>query len=463
MQDVIADAALEVQAIGAALADHETAEALTGQLGPDDFADMSNREVWRAVAAAVAAGDCNLVAVHTGIDKARGAGVNLARLVELQNACPTRENGFQAVARLKALRNRRELQAIAAHMMSSAGDQSREVEDIVAEAVRALADAAHPRCGAPALADVLPAAMDHLRRLRDGDLSAAGLSTGFVGLDPYLQLRPRELTVIGARTSVGKTAFLLCVALNAAQAGGPALFVTCEMSAQAIATRALAIHSGISTEDIRCGAVAHATWQRIEDAAAALAVLPLRIADLGHCRVSQIDHEARAMRQRQGLALICVDYLGILTAVRTSRSRTKENEIAELSGDLKALAMNLGVPMLVAAQLNRNAEGSEAPRLRDLRDSGAVEQDADNVLLLIRDRDSDDAQLAIAKQRNGRTGLVVPLTFDRPTCRFQDRVAGLEVPPDPPHENQPRGGPRPWTPYNDPRAKESGAVHGSLV
>jgi replicative DNA helicase len=104
--------------------------------------------------------------------------------------------------------------------------------------------------------------------------------------------------------------------------------------------------------------------------------------------------------------------------VRTPKSRTKENEVAELSGDLKAAAMQLGVPLMVAAQLNRDAEGNRRPTLRHLRDSGAIEQDADNVLLLHRDRDAETVVLTIAKQRNGLAGIELDLPFDPKLTRF---------------------------------------------
>jgi replicative DNA helicase len=303
-------------------------------------------------------------------------------------------------------------------LAASAADRSQDPEESATEAIRALTRATQIRTGAVALAETLPEAMAYLQALCSGDQAAAGLSTGFAPIDRYLLLRPGELTVVGARPSVGKSSFLLSVAARAAGNGHPALLVTCEMGARELALRLLSASAGTAVSDVREGAVSDRTWAGLQAAGEDLAKLPLRIYDRGRCRVSDVVREARGMQRSGGLRLVVVDYLGLLTPVRTPKSRTKENEVAELSGDLKAAAMQLGVPLMVAAQLNRDAEGNRRPTLRHLRDSGAIEQDADNVLLLHRDRDAETVVLTIAKQRNGLAGIELDLPFDPKLTRF---------------------------------------------
>jgi replicative DNA helicase len=413
------DCRMESLIVGAALIAPDVAERLSESLSADDFGDPRNRELWRAIGATLAAGRCDPLTVAAAVHL---PDFGLSQCLALTRECPSIELAFAAVDDLKMARERRELHAVGMHLAESAGDRTLEPADVAAEAVKSLTAATRIRSGAVTVADVLPEAVAYLQRLRDGDPTAAGLPTGFHALDRYLSLRPGELTIVGARPSVGKSALLLCIALNVARAGGPVLLVTCEMSARELTVRALACLSGVSAGDIQHGAVSATTWERIEDARRDLAALPLRISDKGRCRVSDVVREARAMQRREGLALVCVDYLGLLAPVRTPKTRTKENEIAELSGDLKAAAMALRVPLLVASQLNREAEAKDQmlPSLKHLRDSGAIEQDADNVLLLHRKRDGTEATVVLAKQRNGQAGLDIRLAFNSKLTRFAD-------------------------------------------
>lgn len=413
----IADKPLEAMAIGAALTAPDVAEDLASLLSVDDFSDMKHRGLWEAIVATAKAGQCDVLTVAAACP-----GVDRADLVGLMQACPSPELGLQAAEQLQTLRNRRELHTIGMALAAAAADRSTDPEDAVAEAVRGLSDATRIRAGAVTIADAMPDAMDFLERLRDGDPEAAGLSTGFTKLDRYMRLRAGELTIVGARPSVGKSAFLLTVALNVARAGHPALLVSCEMSARELVLRALPAFSGVPVSAICDGAVSAATWALVEDAERELCRLPLRFYDRGRCKVGDIAREAKAMQRSGGLGLVLVDYIGLLTPVRTPRTRTKENEVAELSGDLKALAMNLHVPVIVASQLNREVENKklEVPTLRHLRDSGAIEQDADNVLLLHRDRDESSVRVIVAKQRNGQGGLDVTLAFSPKLTQFSD-------------------------------------------
>lgn len=422
VSEILADAQLEAVVIGAALTAPDVAEELCERLVPEDFADPRYREAWRAINATLRQGQCDIITVATTVDQARCPGLTRMALAEMVANCPSVELGLQAVARLKNLRERRELHEVGLRLATAAADRSQEPDACSAEAIRALAEVTRVRSGAITAAEALPEAMAYLQRLRDGDPGASGLPTGFAKLDRYLQLRPGELTVVGARPSVGKSAFLLCVALNAARQGKPVLLASCEMSSRELVLRALPAFSGIAVSDIREGAVARAVWTRVEEAEREVSRLPLRIYDRGRCRVADVARESRAMQRKEGLALVCVDYLGLLTPVRTPPNRTKENEIAEISADLKAAAMQLRVPLLVAAQLNREAESRkpDLPTLRHLRDSGAIEQDADNVLLLHRDRDADKATVIVAKQRNGQAGIAIALPFNPKLTRFSD-------------------------------------------
>lgn len=305
---------------------------------------------------------------------------------------------------------------------------------------------------AESLGDVLKREMDRLDR-KDGAL--LGIQTHFLDLDKMtLGLQPEELTIIAARPSMGKTALALNLCEQIAVGGPPyskrgepvkvGLF-SLEMSRAAISRRMLSARAGVPGQVIQTGAIDDAAYGKIYDAHAELTAVPIVIDDTPGMTISTLRAKSRRMVAQHGVRVIVVDYLQLLTA--QGRQESRQVEVSAISRGVKALARELKVPVVVLSQLNRASEmrANNKPRMGDLRESGSIEQDADVVMLLHREeyyhtQEPDWAQqnpgkvglaeLIIAKQRNGPTG-VVRLTWDTATTRFKDYDPGLHADSDP--------------------------------
>jgi replicative DNA helicase len=259
-----------------------------------------------------------------------------------------------------------------------------------------------------------------------------GVASGFIDLDRLTYgFHPGEMIVIAARPSMGKTSFALNIAENAATSKTspvPTLFFSLEMSAEQLAMRMLCSRSGINIMKLRNGFAPKTELANISATASELKTLPLWIDESSGMSITEMRAKARRMCNRHKLGLIIIDYLQLLLSRDPKTPR--EQQIAEISRGIKAMAKELGLPVIVLSQLNREAEKEKRqPRLSDLRESGAIEQDADIVLMLSKRKDSDDDQevlldivprdLIIAKQRNGPVG-IVPLAFRKSLTRFEN-------------------------------------------
>jgi replicative DNA helicase len=275
-----------------------------------------------------------------------------------------------------------------------------------------------------------------------------GLSTGFVDFDKMTTgLHEGEMIVVAARPSMGKTSLAMNIAEHVAlEMKVPVGVFSLEMTAEQLVLRMLCSASRVNLRNVRDGFLAERDFPRLTGAAGKLAGAPLFVDDSSALSILQLRAKARRMWQQFGIKLFVVDYLQLLHST-SRRAENRQQEIAEISGGIKALAKELKVPVLVLSQLNRELEKrgpGERPRLSDLRESGAIEQDADLVGLLYRetknkdgDEESDVEQeaiavkLYIAKQRNGPTG-DVDLTFLKSYTRFESaaKVSAEDVPAD---------------------------------
>ena len=275
------------------------------------------------------------------------------------------------------------------------------------------------------------AAIDYFEKLINGDSGVLGLRTGFDFDHLITELKPGELFVLAARPSIGKTALMLNMATNIALSSPniPVGIFSLEMPALQLVQRVLCSITRISASEFRFKQVSEAQWGDVMDAADALSKCGMIIDDTGAIDVLELRAKARRMKSRHNVQAIFIDYLQLIKAnVRSNASR--ENEVAMISGALKAMAKELNIPVVVLAQLNRAAEQGERPQLANLRESGAIEQDADVVALLHRDRNKQyeqsedntkplEAELIIAKNRNGSCGTCNLLFFPRYT-RFEN-------------------------------------------
>lgn len=297
------------------------------------------------------------------------------------------------------------------------GAENGEVADVVERARGSLDDVALVARGgtrATEIDDLAAAAL-----IRYANPAPAGVPTGCPDLDAILGggLRPGTLTVIGARPATGKTVVGMCVALNAARRGHGALFVSLEMTEAELTDRVLANLSSIRLNHLITHQLSDRDWGALESAIDRLNGLPLAIVDNPHMGLVGIRSLARdRLRTPRGLGIIVVDYLSLMLPADPKAPR--HEQVAAMSRGLKLLAKELHVPVVALHQLNRNPEGRQdrRPSMSDLRESGAVEQDADNVWLLHRpdavnrdDPRAGEIDFIIAKNRQGSTGVVTEL------------------------------------------------------
>jgi replicative DNA helicase len=240
-----------------------------------------------------------------------------------------------------------------------------------------------------------------------------GVPAGIAGIDKLMGgFHKSDLVIVGARTSVGKTAFIMSLALNAAKAGRKVGIISAEMSAQQIGLRLTSMVSNVDSYRLRSGDLTEDEFSRISHAAQITQGLNIRVYDKPACTPGDTAIQARAWQIGGGLDILFVDYLTRLTPDDTNNSRVRE--VGQMVSSLKTLAKSLNIPVVCLAQINRSSEqrANKRPLLSDLRDSGEIEQEADSVLLLYRDAmhndsaDPESAEILIEKNRHGPCGSV---------------------------------------------------------
>jgi len=273
-----------------------------------------------------------------------------------------------------------------------------------------------------------------------------GVATGFPDLDKMTRgLNAGEMIVIAARPSLGKTSLAMNIVEHVASgpAPSPVGIFSLEMTADSLVLRMLCSRSRVNLRNITSGFLAERDFPKLTGAAGKLANAPLFIDDTAGLSILQLRAKARRMSQQFGIKLFVIDYLQLLHST-ARRAENRQQEIADISNGIKALAKELKVPVLVLSQLNRELEKDKnrKPRLSDLRESGAIEQDADLVALLYKPSSADDddggqeqdavpVNLLIAKQRNGPTG-DINLTFLKSYTRFESaaKISSDDLPPE---------------------------------
>ena len=302
---------------------------------------------------------------------------------------------------------RRHAYYVATQVAKDCGDLSRETGDIIAGAVADLEkiqQSKQPGAQRP-MNDLLEFLEDFEKETKQGVL------TGFYDLDELLNgLQPCSLTILAARPSMGKTALTCEIVRNVTLSGGLVLFISLETSRRGLLERILAMHARIDASDLRKKSLTDGDRHSMMEAVTEISNLPLMIDDNWEQRVSDINASARTIQAKHGLALVVVDYLQLVTP---SDSRApREQQVSRISRELKGMAKQLNIPVLCLAQLSRASEArsDKKPILSDLRESGAIEQDADAVLMLHRPHvydqtvDETEAWCYVRKNRDGRTG-----------------------------------------------------------
>jgi len=277
--------------------------------------------------------------------------------------------------------------------------------------------------------EVLGKVVDRIDTLFESDSPITGLSTGFTDFDMQTSgLQPADLVIVAGRPSMGKTTFAMNLAENAAiKSKEPVAVFSMEMPADSLAMRMLSSLGQIDQHRLRSGQLNDDDWPRLTSAIAILNEAPLFIDDTAALTVTELRARARRLKREHGLSLIVIDYIQLMQGSgKAGENRT--TEVSEISRSLKALAKELDVPVIALSQLNRSLEQrpNKRPVMSDLRESGAIEQDADLIVFIYRDEvyneDSPEkgkAEIIIGKQRNGPIGTVA-LTFQGKYTRFEN-------------------------------------------
>ena len=332
-------------------------------------------------------------------------------------------------------------------IVSRAHENEGEVDALMDEAERDILRISESRVqsATPLIKDLVKKAITTIEDFHQRQGMLTGLSTGFADFDKMTSgLHPGEMVVIAARPSMGKTSLAMNIVENVViDQRLPVGVFSLEMTAESLVLRMLCSRSRVNLRNVREGFLAERDFPKLTGAAGKMASCPLYIDDAAGLSILQLRAKARRMHQQYGVKLLVIDYLQLLHSTARRAQENRQQEIADISNGIKALAKELQVPVIVLAQLNRELEKDKnrKPRLSDLRESGSIEQDADLVGLLYKpsveddegggggDHDTRPVNLLIAKQRNGPTG-DVNLTFLNSITRFESaaKVSDEDVP-----------------------------------
>jgi replicative DNA helicase len=361
-------------------------------------------------------------------------------LDELVNAVPTAANlEFHArILRDKAIQ--RHLIEAATQIITATYDGKSTATELLDSAEGKIFTIGQQRreAGFIRLKEMLLPAVERIESLRGSDGALTGVPSGFLDLDEMTSgFQRSELIIVAARPSMGKTAFCLNIAVNAAEAGHGVAIFSLEMSKDALVQRMLCSEARVDSQSVRRASLRDVDYTRLARAAGILSNCPMWIDDTPSLTLLEMRSKARRLRAENDVGLVIVDYLQLMRSPEYADNRVQE--ISDISRSLKGLARELDVPVIALSQLSRASEqrgGERTPVLSDLRDSGAIEQDADVVIFIhrpemykdLRDKAEDKgeslegrADIMVAKHRNGPTGLL-DLHFQKQYTRFDNRT-----------------------------------------
>ena len=351
------------------------------------------------------------------------AGINPPRdetwksyLGDLTSEVPTAANVEYYAENVRKESRRRALLKIASEAVGKAQCAGADGNEVLGETVTKLSQLVNDGqvARASTMADLINQEFKAIEQ-RQKNGGVVGLPTGFADLDKILGgLHKGGVTVIAARPGMGKSALAANISASVAERGKNVLLFSLEMGREEQAQRFLAADSRVDLHRIRIGALRDSDWPKLANAMGRLYKSSIAIHDKGGLTSAELRSLARAYAVKNQVDLIVVDYLGLVHGER-QRGDSREQEIAGISRDLKSLAMELNCPLIALSQLNRAVEGraDKRPMLSDLRDSGSIEQDAHQVLFIYRDdyynqksQDTGVAEICVAKNRNGPTGMI---------------------------------------------------------
>lgn len=425
----------EQSVLGGLLLDNRAYDRIDGKLKAEDFYSAAHQTIYRAIVSLLSR--CEPADVITVTDALERSGEaenvgGLAYLGDLAANTPTAAN-IKAYAKMVVdAKERRNLIQAGQRIIELGRDKSTDRITLADRAAGIVANLSDQRgSGDPvAISDLMANVLDNIQKRVDSGGSISGLSTGFVDLDKATTgLHPGNLVVLAGRPAMGKTTLGVNIAENVAINGGAALVFSLEMPGNDLAERSIARAGGINTQALREGKLTADDYERLSAALAKLNGTRLIIdEDPATATVTQIRRKALRVKRKHGLSLIVIDYLQLMRGDGGNRNE----EIGGITRGLKLLAKELHTPIVLLSQLNRGVEErtDKRPMMSDLRESGAIEQDADVILMAYRDDYYNPnstykgyAEILIRKQRMGPIG-TVPLIFQGEYSRFCDADRG---------------------------------------
>ncbi len=410
----------ERSVLGAMLRSRQAAQVAVESLRPDDFYDPANREIFAAMRdMSDESRPIDLVTLDEELTR-RGrldAVGGAAYLIELSQGVPSAANVQAYIRIVDEKATLRRLIAAAESILQESYSGQKENAEILEDAEKAIYDITMRKGGEELqpIQPVLISTFEKIEQLVKNHGRIEGVPTGYAELDDLLTgLHPGEFILIAGRPAMGKTSIGMNFVENAAiRAGKKVAVFSLEMPAEQLAMRMMCTEARVDMQRVRRGAIEDEEWGKLADALVSIGPASIYIDCTPGITVPEVRSKARRLQLEKGLDLIMIDYLSLMTA--TGKTGSRQEEVSQISRTLKGLALELGVPVIALQQLSRAPTGraNHRPLLSDIRESGAIEQDADVVMFIHREDyydpetpDKNIAELIIAKQRNGSLGTV---------------------------------------------------------
>ena len=400
-------------------------------LVPEDFYRMAHQKIFNTMLVLSDKGqaiDVVTVTEELSAKKELEDVGGISYLTEIANSVPTAANivHYSNIVEEKALLRR--LIRVATTIVEDGYTREDEVEALLSEAEKNMMEVSNRKNAGDFkhIKDVLVETYDNIELLHTQTGDVTGISSGFTDLDKITAgFQRNDLIIVAARPSVGKTAFALNVAQNAATSGENVAIFSLEMGADQLVMRMLCAEGNIDAQVMRTGSLEAEDWRKLTMAMGSLSNTGIYIDDSSGIRVNEIRSKCRRLKQEHGLDMVIIDYMQLISG-SGKPGENRQQEVSDISRSLKGLARELEIPVIALSQLSRGVEQREdkRPMLSDLRESGSIEQDADIVSFLYRedyyDKETENEnmiEIIIAKQRNGPTGTVT-LAFAKEYNKF---------------------------------------------
>jgi replicative DNA helicase len=431
----------EMAVLGSMLIDEDAIGTVIESIDKNSFYKEGHRRIFEVVLSLFNEGKA--VDLITMADELKRIGVlddigGVSYLTELVNTVPTAGSVSHYI---KIVREKGILRSLISNstrvIQLCHQNEQGDVNQLVDEAERLIFEVTDSRSSRAALPlkDIIHDSMETIDRLYQNKAHVTGIPTGYVQFDMKTAgLQPSDLIIIAGRPSMGKSALALGIAEYAGVVAKiPMVFFSLEMAREQLVQRLLCAHAKVDAHKVRTGYLSASDWPRLTAAAGKLSEAPIFIDDTPAISVMELRAKARRLKSQHDIRLIILDYLQLMRGSGYTESR--QQEISDISRGLKALARELNVCIIGISQLSRSVESREGhrPQLSDLRESGAIEQDADVVVLILREEyynptpeNEGVAEIIIAKQRNGPVG-TVKLAFLREYTRFENLEINREA------------------------------------